>query len=233
LDPKVAPLNQNHAIYKHTFGTVYDLDHGHMSRSADGAWGATDTEAAFGSIDTFYSSNIVPQAVGLNQAKRKGAWGKLEETVLEHGCRENKEKICVINGPVFSDNDRIFNDYQVPTQFWKIVAYVSKERGLSAVGFITSHKEFLDQRAKATKRRVARPEGASLDNEAAVDYAEIGLDRVFQTSVAAIGEHIDINFGILATPRVDRFAGRPVPESAGLDSGRSKVINSLDDVVLS
>lgn len=101
-------------------------DRGHMAPAGDFKWSAQAQD------DTFFLTNICPQAHALNG----GAWLKLEEK-----CRiwaKVDEKIYIICGPIIDDTPKEYigeNKVWVPRRFFKVILapYSTPPRG---IGFI-------------------------------------------------------------------------------------------------
>src|ERR1044072_7724202 len=74
-----------HVPRKHQAGNKFyvrnELDKGHLARHEDVVWGA-DEEAQQASYDSFFYTNITPQAFDFNQSKQGGIWGQLENAAL-------------------------------------------------------------------------------------------------------------------------------------------------------
>ena len=101
---------------------VYDrnrLDRGHLARRADLLWG-TRAAAERANSDSFFFTNITPQMDNFNQAARDGVWGQLEIALLEV---VDRQRACVIAGPVLQADDPSYRDVRVPLEFWKLLAY--------------------------------------------------------------------------------------------------------------
>lgn len=101
-------------------------DRGHMAPAGDMKWSPT----AMG--ETFYLTNICPQAKALNS----GAWKKLEEKCRQWAKRDSA--IVIICGPVISDKLTSTigtTGVAVPKRFFKVIIapYVDEPRG---IGFI-------------------------------------------------------------------------------------------------
>lgn len=119
-----------------------DLDRGHMVRRRDPVWGK-DGERASG--DTFVYTNAALQHVQLNQHE----WLDLENRVLDKAQAEGK-KMTVFTGPVFNENDPSFDNNgrmkkatKMPQEFWKVVVWKDKEKGLQSEAFVMSQRKDL------------------------------------------------------------------------------------------
>lgn len=119
------------------------IDRGHMVRRLDPCWGKQAQQANY---DTFCYTNATMQCEGLNQKE----WLQLENHVLDsaHG-----QKMTVITGPVFSDDDPKFDNHgqinpptQIPEKFWKVVVWNDQKSGeLKGAAFVLSQEDILNQ----------------------------------------------------------------------------------------
>ena len=55
-----------------------------------------------------------------NQAERYGVWGRLEIALL---AAVDRQRACVMAGPVLAPDDPEYRGVQVPLEFWKVLAY--------------------------------------------------------------------------------------------------------------
>lgn len=184
---------------------VYDdspFDFGHLTRREDPVWG-DDNTARMANDDTFYMTNAAPQHSNLNQR----TWLALENAVLQ-SARRGQVKVSVFTGPVLSPQDPTFREVQVPTAFWKIVAYKEGNR-LRAHGFMQVQKDLVDD--------VIRRE--SLDGiEAAVEY---------QVPIREIGRDTGLDFGPLVAADQDLTSDERVAE------GTRRPRKRLDESIIS
>ena len=110
------------------------LDRGHLARHEDLLWGSDD-EAEQASYDSFFYTNIAPQAEGFNRSSNQGVWGQLENAALE--VSRDKRMSCMA-GPIFQNSDRVYErkrKFQIPSRFFKILAYRNEDR-LTTKAFI-------------------------------------------------------------------------------------------------
>jgi endonuclease G, mitochondrial len=122
------------------------FDKGHMSRREDADWGDSPEDAKLFADITCMYTNACPQVAKINQARRKGLWGKLEEVVLEKGVKKESGKtgkISVFNGPVFKDDDPVYKGIQVPLDFYKIILWLTDNGKLKATAFKLSQQNFV------------------------------------------------------------------------------------------
>ena len=114
------------------------FDKGHMSRREDANWGDTPTAAKLSADLTCMYTNACPQVAKLNQSRKAGLWGKLEQIILERGVEKEsgqRAKISVFNGPIFSEKDPVFKGVQIPMDFWKVVVWPGGRQRLKATAF--------------------------------------------------------------------------------------------------
>lgn len=131
--PQTAQLPES--FYKHN-----DFDLGHMVRREDALWGDTLEEALAANDDTFYLTNAVPQHKDFNRNAQR--WKGLEDYALKNA-RKNDLKVSVFSGCVFHEEDRKFENVQIPGQFWKILVMVRKDGTLSATGYIVQQDDLI------------------------------------------------------------------------------------------
>ncbi|MBR2475781.1 MAG: DNA/RNA non-specific endonuclease [Bacteroidaceae bacterium] len=120
-DPKVKGRSATNADYK---GSGYDK--GHMAPAADMKWSQTVMD------QSFYFTNICPQAPGLN----RGAWKNLEEDIRLWAIRDSA--LVVICGPLFTQEPvRYIPQTQVaiPDAYFKVVCspYTTEPRGIAFI----------------------------------------------------------------------------------------------------
>lgn len=104
------------------------FDRGHVVRRDDVCWGRTRAQIVRANGDSFHVTNCSPQVSGYNQSSKGGLWGKLENHVLSQA-EDEEQKLCVLAGPVFDDDDPWFQGrddvgsarVQIPRRYWKIV----------------------------------------------------------------------------------------------------------------
>ena len=117
------------------------FDKGHLVRRDDVCWGKTFEDIQKANGDTYHTTNCSPQVAGFNQSARgTDNWGDLESLVQ----KETKaEKAIVFAGPVFADDDPVFNGVSkhgelkvlIPQRYWKIVVTKGSD-GPQAFGFL-------------------------------------------------------------------------------------------------
>lgn len=135
LDPRILSKYQ---ILEDCYGRENDgfFSRGHMTRREDANWGAGKA-ALLADADTFHVTNAVPQAQSFNSP----VWLGLEDHLLKH-TNEDDMKVSVITGPVFSEDDPDMFGAQVPTRFWKVIAFVhDRARKLVVTAYLASQAE--------------------------------------------------------------------------------------------
>jgi endonuclease G len=117
------------------------FDKGHLVRREDVCWGKNFKDIQKANGDTYHTTNCSPQVSSFNQASRgEDNWGDLEGLVQK---QTKSEKSIVFSGPVFEDDDRLFEGrdakgvvmVRIPTRFWKIIV-VKGLNGPEAYGFV-------------------------------------------------------------------------------------------------
>lgn len=134
------------------------FDRGHMVRRRDPVWGP---DAAQANQDSFAYTNAGLQHGDLNQR----SWLEMENYILEQA-KAKDQKLTVITGPVFADDDPNFDNNgrmdkstQLPQEFWKVVVWNDPEEGLKGAAFIQSQKDYLSNSLFKTD---FEPDGLSL-----------------------------------------------------------------------
>ncbi|QDT03100.1 Exfoliative toxin B precursor [Rubripirellula lacrimiformis] len=184
----------------HYRGRDNKLDRGHLVRRLDPGWGAALRDSARGIVDTYHYVNCAPQYDAFNQADDRGnvangLWLGLENFALDNA-EKHDLKISVFTGPVFRDSDPDFRDngVRIPTQYWKVIAWVDEGDDLQSAAFLLSQKQMLDDDPRIERM-----------GEEAFDFRERDL---FQTTIAKIEELTDLDFGPLSDTRDGREAFR-------------------------
>ncbi|HBE62115.1 MAG TPA: hypothetical protein DDX19_04975 [Rhodopirellula baltica] len=177
----------------HYRGRDNKLDRGHLVRRLDPGWGGQLRDSARGIVDTYHYVNCAPQYDTFNQSDDRGddangLWLGLENFALDNA-EKHDVKISVFTGPVFRDSDPDFRDngVRIPTQYWKVIAWVDESNDLKAAAFLLSQKRMLDDDPRIERM-----------DEEAFDFRERDL---FQTTVTKIEELTHLNFGPLNDAR--------------------------------
>jgi DNA/RNA endonuclease G (NUC1)/V8-like Glu-specific endopeptidase len=158
------------------------FDRGHLVRRLDPAWGRSAKIAKTANDDTFHFTNCSPQHSSFNQGK--SLWQGLENYLLDTANNEER-RISVFTGPIFTDDDPVHDNVQVPKRFWKVAAFVRTDGSMGAAGFIVSQEELL----------------ASMGLEATAEQ----VARTFQERISVIERLTSLDFGVLRT--VDTLQG--------------------------
>jgi endonuclease G len=120
------------------YGTAPRFSRGHMTRREDPVWGTAES-AARGNSDSMHVTNAVPQMQSFNA----GIWLGLEDYALDHA-RADLMRISVFTGPVLRADDPIRFGVQIPTTFWKVIAFEHDQtRALCATGYTLAQDDFL------------------------------------------------------------------------------------------
>ena len=101
----------------------YSIDRGHLARSFDRTTGSLDN------ANTFYFSNIIPQASDLNQ----GPWAVLEDSLGKLALNSNKE-VYIVAG-VAGDKGTVKKEGKItiPAKVWKIAVIMPRDQGLANI----------------------------------------------------------------------------------------------------
>ena len=179
------------------------LDRGHLARRADLLWGS-ETEAKKANKDSFFFTNITPQMDDFNQSSQGGLWGQLEDAVFADVDVENL-RVSLFGGPVFKDDDRAIRGVPIPTEFWKVIAFVEN-------GTFKAKAFLLTQNIDAIRAR-----------------AGLELDRfkVFQVSLAEIEQRCGLTFAPVLTA-ADTFGQRLGPTRGPLSA--RKPLEALSEI---
>ena len=116
-----------------------DLDRGHLVRRTAPNWG-TLREAEKANEDTYHYTNAAPQHEDLNQ----GNWLDLEDYLLDRA-RQLRMRVSIFTGPVFGSRDRVYRGrFQLPEEFWKVVAWVDPRGRLQSAGYMLTQSELIE-----------------------------------------------------------------------------------------
>jgi endonuclease G, mitochondrial len=162
------------------------LDQGHIARRADLVWGLHE-EADQANRDSFFFTNITPQLDRFNRSAMRGLWGELENAIFDDVAVDDL-RISLIGGPLFAENDFVFESVAIPRSFFKIVAWVENGE-LKAKAFVLTQK----------------------DLETGIEALGLEEFKVYQLPVAQLREVTRLDFGVLETHDVMKAA----PEALG------------------
>ncbi|SDB10743.1 DNA/RNA non-specific endonuclease [Pseudomonas sp. NFACC13-1] len=113
------------------------LDRGHLVRRQDPNWGS---DAQTANNDTFHFTNCSPQMAAFNQK----TWLELEDYILDN-TRRWKARATIFTGPLFRDDDQTYRGVQIPTAFWKVVAFLGDDGKPSASAYMIDQRQELEK----------------------------------------------------------------------------------------
>jgi len=181
LDPRVPAARQigNEAYLNNK------LDRGHIARRADLVWGEVE-EAKQANADSSCYTNIAPQHERYNQSSRRGLWGNLENLILEQVDVQDI-RMSVFAGPLFSGDDLLYRGIRLPSEYWKLVAYVVGG-DLRLAAFILSQEPLLSdlEAIDLDPFKLFQVRVADLKPRAGIDFGDHGGVDVVERPEAAI-----------------------------------------------
>jgi endonuclease G, mitochondrial len=192
-DPRI-PLGAQ--IRKECYGAEPKFSRGHMTRREDPVWGPGDS-AATANADSMHVTNAVPQMQPFNG----GIWLELENYALQNA-RKDDMRISVFTGPFLTDADPVKFGVRIPTEFWKVIAFIHDETGqLCATGYTMSQADFLrEEEFVFGKHKTAQRSIASIEQRTGLSFGPLpGLDP-FEDAEGLVSELTDV--------RQIRFVGR-------------------------
>ena len=173
-DPRI-PLEAQ--IRNECYGPEPKFSRGHMTRREDPVWGPSAI-ASKANADSMHVTNAVPQMQPFNG----GVWLELENYALQNA-RKDDMRISVFTGPFLTSQDPVRFGVKVPTEFWKVIAFIHDQTGqLCATGYTMSQQDFLGE-----------------------EEFVFGKHKTAQRSIASIEQRTGLSFGPLAAldPLVD------------------------------
>lgn len=173
------------------------VDRGHLVRRASAVWGDTVAEAAQANADTFHYANAAPQAAEFNQGL--DLWLGLESYLLDHAA-DNRRRLVVFTGPIFSDADPVYRGVDIPLRYFKVAVFIH-EGEVAATGYV------VDQSPQLAELPEMRRPGA------VEDIPPLGPFRTFQVPIRDIALLTGLDLDQLV--EVDRM-----PISATLGTAR-------------
>jgi DNA/RNA endonuclease G (NUC1) len=179
-----------------------DFDLGHLVRRLDPAWGRTPAVIKRANDDTFHLANCSSQHKLFNRGRN--LWAGLEDYLLNK-VTDDRRRMTVFTGPVFTAADPEFHGVRVPKKFWKIAAVARPNGRVAALGFVVDQSDLVGQ-------------VVSFDNAA--------VARTFQVPIRRIEQITGLNFGALAgadAGTIDSFA-------ANASAGRE--LSAFEEIVL-
>ncbi len=176
-DPRIA---RKYQIMNECYGSPPRFSRGHMTRREDPGWGDAE-KARLGNEDSMHVTNVVPQM----QAFNSPIWLGLEDYALQHA-RQDKMRISVFTGAYFSEADPILYGVRIPTEFWKVIAFIHDEtEELCVTGYemsqaqtLPSDREFvfgaytspqINMATQVSINSIERKSGVSFNNLASYD----------------------------------------------------------------
>lgn len=198
-DPRVDPDSYLDQSFYSGWSTYFDR--GHLTRRTDPTWG-TETEAERANADTFHFTNCSPQHFRFNQTAEY--WQGVERYVLENGVLDDggNRPVCVLQGPIFDDAvDLYADDVQIPSRFWKIVAWKGNQGDLRCVGLVVDQLALLGE----PRTFVGMPH----------DLPSVDVQQ-WRVSVPSIEARTGLDFGV-ALRNADTIA-RPDQPDAGREA---------------
>ncbi|MCG2592987.1 DNA/RNA non-specific endonuclease [Ramlibacter sp. XY19] len=142
FDPR---MDDEHQPDDEIFSTA--MQRGHLFKREDAVQGSTDEELERADFSSFVITNATPMIANFNNVE----WGDLEDIITRH--LEEGNRVSYFAGPIFSVEDKFFNQLKagapagkrkqgmrVPTEFWKIVAWVEDGK-LKAAGFVLDQSD--------------------------------------------------------------------------------------------
>ena len=190
-DPRIdATYQVGNELYEHN-----PLDRGHLVRRLDPVWGSLE-EAKLANKDTFFYTNCCPQHMRFNRLP----WVELEDFILKKAEIQDL-KLSVFTGPVFKDNDKIYNNVKIPNEFWKIVVGKNKEKNnFTATAYLLSQKNLIDtlktfspEEAKTYQVKIRKIiELTNIDFEELIQFDPMDKFKVFGKDFRVIKDLSDI-----------------------------------------
>jgi DNA/RNA endonuclease G (NUC1) len=126
FDPALPPALPRYTTADYTgAGTFagYGIDRGHLARSFDRSTGLLDN------ANTFYFSNIIPQAADNNQ----GPWAALENFLGDEARFQNKEVYIITGASGSKGTVKGEGKITIPSVTWKIAVLMDRDEGLGNV----------------------------------------------------------------------------------------------------
>ena len=171
------------------------LDRGHLVRRQDPNWGPLAEQA---NMDTFHFTNCSPQMAGFNQKN----WLDLENYLLDN-TRRWQARATVFSGPVFSEADRHYRGVQIPSAFWKVVAFLADDGRPSATAYVISQSSELDRLTLLFGRfRTYQRSVLQIEQLTGIDFGALSDYDGFSNEERATGTRIEAEIRELADIRV-------------------------------
>lgn len=133
------------------------MQRGHLFKREDAVQGEDADQLDQADKHSFVITNATPMIANFNNVE----WGDLEDLITRHP--EAGNKLSYFAGPIFDVEDKYFNELRsgvpkaerrkgmrVPTQFWKVVAWI-EGRKLRAAGFILDQSDEIREHGPITE----------------------------------------------------------------------------------
>ncbi|WP_258803130.1 DNA/RNA non-specific endonuclease [Pseudarthrobacter sp. NS4] len=192
-DPRV-PIGAQ--IHKECYGAEPKFSRGHMTRREDPVWGPLES-ASTANADSMHVTNAVPQMQPFNG----GIWLELENYALQNA-RKDDMRISVFTGPFLTSEDPIRFGVKIPTEFWKVIAFIHDETGqLCATGYTMSQQDFLrEEEFVFGKHKTAQRSIASIEQRTGLSFGPLAALDPIEDVEGVVSELTDV--------RQIRFIGR-------------------------
>jgi endonuclease G len=192
-DPRI-PLEAQ--IRKECYGAEPKFSRGHMTRREDPVWGPRDT-ALKANLDSMHVTNVVPQMQPFNG----GVWLELENYALQNA-RKDDMRISVFTGPFLTSEDPTRYGVKIPTEFWKVIAFIHDGTGkLCATGYTMSQQDFLrDEEFVFGQHKTAQRSLASIEQRTGLSFGPLAALDPLEDNEGLVSELTDV--------RQIRFIGR-------------------------
>jgi endonuclease G len=164
-----------------------DLDRGHIARRADLVWGSAK-EADQANRDSFFFTNITPQADNFNQSGKNGLWGELENAIFADA-KVDALRLSLFGGPLFKDTDLPYRNVLVPRSFWKAIAYV-EDGTLKAKAYVLT-QDNLEAKVESLgleEFNLYQLTLKELSTMAGLDFGALTAADTMKTGVESLGE---------------------------------------------
>ncbi|WP_247828944.1 DNA/RNA non-specific endonuclease [Arthrobacter antioxidans] len=192
-DPRI-PLGAQ--IIKECYGAEPKFSRGHMTRREDPVWGP-HAVASTANADSMHVTNAVPQMQPFNG----GVWLELENYALQNA-RKDDMRISVFTGPFLTSEDPLRFGVQVPTEFWKVIAFIHDEtRQLCATGYTMSQEDFLrDEEFVFGKHKTSQRSITHIEQRTGLSFGPLAAFDPIEDNEGLVSELTDV--------RQIRFIGR-------------------------
>ncbi|MDP9696675.1 UNVERIFIED_ORG: endonuclease G [Arthrobacter globiformis] len=178
-DPRI-PIRAQ--IHRECYGAEPKFSRGHMTRREDPVWGPHDS-AQTANADSMHVTNAVPQMQPFNG----GVWLELENYALQNA-RKDDMRISVFTGPFLTGEDPIRFGVRIPTEFWKVIAFIHDDTGeLCATGYTMSQEDFLrEEEFVFGQHKTAQRSIASIEQRTGLSFGPLtALDPIEETESPA------------------------------------------------